>query len=352
MPTQTEGDLRVFVLVKPAKPYIPAVGLQEGGVNVKMRLTAVTRAEELLSTVEKVFHTGSIRTFFDFDISQSIVATSNANVAAASTPTPARPLVLYETEFAFADADPKRIPVVNTSQRLLEPIENATDLILGATVELDQLTIAQPLDTRALQDALKCFLFREGPHAPRLLCKEFLGSAKGASAASVDAVTAKREHELAMMMVHLLVFLKKALILHERTMADIKAEVDWQELAWENYSKLCLGIGVFIDGLRDLDRLSFVSIRPKLLSGELLKRGDKGFVKAWRARWFQQRGKMLHYYKTQKDADSNAASQGSIDLSTVGKVEERSDPAQVCSVVFLSVCVCLCVLLIFTDRDL
>ena len=74
--------------------------------------------------------------------------------------------------------------------------------------------------------------------------------------------------------------------------------------------------------MADLNSLTFMSIRPKPLTGVLLKKGDRGFVKGWKRRFFVQRGKMLQYFKSETDL---GAEQGSIDLSQVRQVEERND---------------------------
>lgn len=315
IPALLEGDARVFVLIAPVKAYSP-VEASRSRQDVKSRLTGVRRAEDLLQAVEAVFHQGSIRLFVQLGRSDE------ERIESLAQPSGSRRLVVYETEVAFVDADPKRIPVVKTTERLLSPIEHATELMLAATAELDHLTIAQPLDVAALHDMLHRFLFEESWQSPHQLARSFLVAA--GTVAPPELV--KERNDLSLMLVQLLVFAKKALIIHERSMAD--TAVEWQEKAWDRYARMCTAVAVYVEGLEDLDRLSFVSIRPKLLVGELLKRGDKGFVKAWRSRWFQQRGKLVYYYRSQRDAETGAAPQGSIDLAAIGRVEERTDPAQ------------------------
>ncbi len=126
---------------------------------------------------------------------------------------------------------------------------------------------------------------------------------------------------LALLITQYLLFLKKTLIFHERMVGADLAE--WQEKAWKAFQSLCVEIGQRIEGVADLNSLSYMSIRPKLLSGFLSKKGDRGLVKGWKKRYFLQRGKHLQYFKSDKELNSV---QGSIDLSTVGNVEERVDP--------------------------
>ncbi len=64
---------------------------------------------------------------------------------------------------------------------------------------------------------------------------------------------------------------------------------------------------------------------PKALRGYLRKRGDKGLVRSYKLRYFEQRGEKIMYYKSDKPEDLKQGI-GWIDLSKMIGVEKTTEP--------------------------
>jgi hypothetical protein len=225
---------------------------------------------------------------------------------------------IFTVEFPFTDSDQKRIPIVEEVEKEMSPLENACMLIASYSLQLEQRITCS--DMTALSVEIERVLFDlKWTQNPRFICSQFFGTGKKEKGTEEDE---NNMDNLSLLFTQYLLFLKKALVFHERNIKEDK--IDWQEKAWTAFSALCVEISQNIEGMTDLEGLSFMSIRPQLLSGLLQKKGDKGFVKGWKKRFFSQRGKLLQYFKSDT-TDLNAVT-GSIDLSTVGKVEERNDP--------------------------
>lgn len=143
VPNLKDGDTRAFVVIRPVKPYV-SIAHQQGTGDIRSHLSAVSSAEELLLAVEKEFHNGSFTVFVELGHNGGSVRNG-------------RTMQLLETEIPFADPHPKRIPVVKEWQRVLSPIEDASERLLDSSLELDQLTIAQPLNEKALKVFYWCF---------------------------------------------------------------------------------------------------------------------------------------------------------------------------------------------------
>ncbi len=64
---------------------------------------------------------------------------------------------------------------------------------------------------------------------------------------------------------------------------------------------------------------------PKPLKGFLKKRGDKGLVRNYKLRYFEQRGEKIMYYRSDKAEDLKQG-MGWIDLSKMISVEKTAEP--------------------------
>ena len=291
---KADGMKRIVFSVSSITPHLPLT--LEKSEPIKRRMTAKT-AEAMMESMDRKFQRFSLSTF---------VQRRQRSLKHA----------LFKVEFPFTDLEPKRIPIVKRWEQEMTALENASMLMTSYALELERncASALEPLATeieRALFD-------EQGKESPRMLCAEFFSSSSNRTEMVVDE---QGLDNLGLLFSQYLLFLKKALIYHERNLRSDK--VDWQERAWKAFNALCVEISERIEGMADLNSLSFVSIRPKPLNGPLLKKGDKGFVKGWKRRYFVQHGKLLQYFKSENEL---GALQGSIDLSVVRQVEERNDP--------------------------
>ncbi len=118
------------------KPYIPVVA--ESAEPVKKRMTMSHKAEDLVSSLDKLFNRVSINTFVEHKVVAKkklkeiffFFFASRCNCLFQKALRP-NVLVFHQIEVPFTDLESKRIPVAKSFDRELPPLENACLLIVG-----------------------------------------------------------------------------------------------------------------------------------------------------------------------------------------------------------------------------
>lgn len=213
---------------------------------------------------------------------------------------------LYRSEFAFTTSERKRIFVVTEEDLTVNSLDATQERVCQRIRVLEQRSYGNPPPMDLLGQSLDRFTKLEE------------GGAWDSFARFFDT----NDETLGLLLTQLLVVLKKALIVHEQHIAYESAEL--QETLWARFEEMKRKIGQFVPMVLQMDKLTLLSVRPELMRGWLIKRGDKGIVRSWKKRWFAQKGKKLFYYR---DDNANRSPMGNISLDQMRAVENRSDPS-------------------------